>query len=726
MKTIINKLAVLLLAAFAVAACSKETEYKDTGFSEVQALLYPSGGDRIELIEHAAANTYFEWQVSKIGTPVYTVVFMNAEKVEVGRYLADNNGKKSSLKMLHSALNAIAGDAGIEPNAEGDLYWTVCAGLGGAEKLSSDEPHKLTLKRYSSIDAPVALYVTGDGSEFTADPAAAQKMRKLSDNEFEIYTKLNGSFSFINRNAEGNKRTFGASDDGRLTEGAEAAGSANGVYRVTVNFKNGTVALQKITDVALLRAGMNYNEASPLAALQYKSNGTWTTQGFTVPTGGDDRYRFRAVVDGNYQIWGSASGTDAQDPGNLNADTNPYFNIHIHTNPAGLGSPTEYARVWKFHAPLKSLAADVIVNMSPDVESYYHSFDLGFDPVATPVTLIAPVADTEFTLSALPGSEEAFSWVKLTGTTPDVALTTYSVVFFADAALTTEAGRKAANNADAINISHADLEAIANSAGIAAEGQGVVYWAVESNLLNNKALSNARKLTLNRLQGIPTEVYITGVASEYGSSGYKALKSLGAGKFEIFTKLTPGNYTITDKNTGAGRNFVVTGTAIAEGAGDNTSTETAIYRITFDFVAATAKYEKITGTPYMQIAAWKDKKYNLNYSGDGIWETGEISPDFTRESAWNGDTRFFIKMVIDGTEYKLSKVKDFGGDDPTTTKPEGTDDRYYISFWNDASDWDYHYKVDKSYRGQNVKKLDLKVNLGSAVINPYIYFTYNL
>lgn len=226
MKNILNKLVVLLLAGFALAACTEHTEYDDTGFSAVEKLLYPSDGYALDLIEQADANLYFEWEVSKVGTPVYTVVFLDAAKKEIGRYLADNNGQKSSLKMLHSQLNAIAGDAGIEPDAAGDLYWTVSAGLGGAEQLSPAEPHKLTVKRYASIDAPYHLYVTGEGSEFGTDPAAAKQMRELGDGKFEIYTRFTGSFSFINRNAAGSKRTFGVAE-GRLTEGADAAGTGD-------------------------------------------------------------------------------------------------------------------------------------------------------------------------------------------------------------------------------------------------------------------------------------------------------------------------------------------------------------------------------------------------------------------------------------------------------------------------------------------------------------------
>lgn len=50
MKNILNKLVVLLLAGFALAACTEHTEYDDTGFSAVEKLLYPSDGYALDLI----------------------------------------------------------------------------------------------------------------------------------------------------------------------------------------------------------------------------------------------------------------------------------------------------------------------------------------------------------------------------------------------------------------------------------------------------------------------------------------------------------------------------------------------------------------------------------------------------------------------------------------------------------------------------------------------------
>ena len=347
MKNILNKLVVLLLAGFALAACAEHTEYDDTGFSAVEKLLYPSDGYALDLIEQADANLYFEWEVSKVGTPVYTVVFLDAAKKEIGRYLADNNGQKSSLKMLHSQLNTIAGDAGIEPDAAGDLYWTVCAGLGGAEQLSPAEPHKLTVKRYASIDAPYHLYVTGEGSEFGTDPAAAKQMRELGDGKFEIYTRFTGSFSFINRNAAGSKRTFGVAE-GRLTEGADAAGTGDGVYRVLVDFKAGTVKMEKIESV-------KYHwcwTPDPDAVMEYAGNGVWKRQ---ITWDGDNRYRFDAVIDGTDYIWGYSSSdmSDSDMPSGL---TGPQYRLSMRET----GNINQWDYSFKHIAVLRNVTCTIV------------------------------------------------------------------------------------------------------------------------------------------------------------------------------------------------------------------------------------------------------------------------------------------------------------------------------------------------------------------------------
>lgn len=715
MKAIINKLAVLLLAAFALSACNEHTEYDDTGFSAVETLLYPSDGYSLDLIDQADASLYFEWEVSKTGTPVYTVVFTDANGEEVGRYLSDNSGKRATLDMPHSTLNSIAAEAGIAIGATGEIRWTVCAGLGNAEKLSDAAPHKLYVKRYNKTEAPYRLYVTGEGSEFGADPANAQEMRNLGDGRFEIYTKLSGTYSFINRNEAGNKRTFGVSETeaGVLAEGDEASDSGNGVYRIVVDFNALTVTKEQITDVILLRAGTNY-DGTPLATFEYDSNGAWRADDFRVPTDGDDRYRFCAKVDGEYEVWGSKDGRDASDPGQIEGGS--YFNIYIHSGEEIRDD--SYARIWKFYSQLKGLEVSVLVHMSPDADNYYHSFDVGFEPVAQPVsTLLAPAADASVELNAQAGAKISFSWEKLSGSTPDVQLTTYSLVFFSDAALTSEVSRVSVGANGSADVTYTQLEQIAGSAGIAAEGTGDLYWAVESSLLGSTVLSDGRKLTVTRMKGIPTVAYISGDASEYGS-GSKALKSLGGGKFEIYTKLTRGTYYVTDSNDAEARYFSVTGGAISEGAAGsgNTSSEEAIYRITLDFASGTSTFEKITDVKY--DFKMSGHVVDLPYQGDGVWGKNNFS-------ATNGgnDTRYYLYMSFDGKQMRLgNKNPDYASADPNSFSEEG-DSNFYVYLMEEPSDqWSYYFKFPGSYRGtQNT--ISVKLNMSSDVENYYTYVT---
>ena len=234
-------------------------------------------------------------------------------------------------------------------------------------------------------------------------------------------------------------------------------------------------------------------------------------------------------------------------------------------------------------------------------------------------------------------------------------------------------------------------------------------------------MSPLQALNITRMKGIPDQLYITGAATEFGS-GYGQFKKLGVGEFEIFTRLSSGSYAFTDATSGEIRKYVINGDSVEESASEGNWNGESIYRITVNIREKTAKVEKI-GRVYMQVAAYKDNTHDLSYSGNGIWEAKEIIPDFTREASWNGDTRFFVKMDIDGKEWKLANQKDFGGADPTTAAPERSPE-YSVKFWDDSSDWDYHYKVIQAYRGQNTKRLNIKLNCSPQEESYYVYLEY--
>lgn len=689
MKNTLNKIVVLLLAAFAWVACTEHTEYDDTGFSAVEKLLYPSNNAEMELINQSTAKCYFEWEAARRGTPIYTVVFYASDqKTEVGRYLADDNGQRAALSMPHPTLSRIAAEAGIASGKTGDIYWTVAAGLDNAERLATEKPHKLTVIRYAAaIDVPYSLYIEGEGTEYT-EPYA---MKNLGDDRFEIFTKLNGDFRFVNRVAEGSHRTFGAAD-GELTEGDDAMGTASeGIYHVIADFGTATITMKKITEVALLRAGVAYDGA-PLTTLTYAGKGLWQAPDFRVPTDGDDRYRFRAhYEDDTYEIWGSKEGTDAQAPAAVSGGS--YFDIYIHEHAENLDNPN-YARIYKFHPQLKGLKVTVEVNLST-VDGYSHGFDLGFEVIAMPVKKFnTPAADAKIVLTTVEAPKETFSWDRASDDSAMEQLTVYTVVFFSDAAGETEIAAVNADNNNTVDIKHTELDAIAEKAGAEAGGDATVYWSIRNKVVTETAMADVapRKLTLTRIKGMPTNVYLTGAATEFGND-YKAMRNLGANRFEIYTKLTAGKYSITDGDNSAARRFVIKDGSISEGTGEVTCTEEAVYRINLDFAAATAKFEKITDVELYRSGSNDSPIARLAYKANGVWEVeGYIEP------AGGVDNRYRFKAKADGVTEVWGSEK---GRDAVETVPRKPEDYWlYIHTGKDVTGdaWGRIFQFEEAVR----------------------------
>lgn len=718
MKNIFNGISVLLALAFVWTGCTQYTEYESGTAGRVETLLYPSEGFEVDLINNDNAKLAFEWEASKTGSPLYEVIIYGSDgTTEVGRFESDDSGTRNMLTLKHKTLIELADLAGIVPDASGDLYWTAGAVSGGNLQSGLPEPHKFTVTRDASVVGfPTELYITGEGSEGGADITKAVSLYKTGDGVYEIYTRINGAVSFVNRNAEGAKRTFYITKDNRLTTDAElAVAVADGVYRTKVDFSTSTVTLVPISDVALYRAN-----GDRLVELSYTESGVWKAEDYTIPSDGDDRYRFKAMAGESEEIWGSANtDRDAQDPGTIDP-ANTYFNIGIHTDQDGLND--SYRSIFKFHSPLKGMTCTVVVSMSP--ERTYHYFDLGFELVAPAVeTLVSPAADASVELVSIEGAKETFTWEK-PADCPQLPLTSYTLKIYKDAEGSAELGSFDAGYNTSVDVTHMQLESFATEAGIAAGAEGTLYWGVQSKLISYTAMSPVQALKVTRMKGVPDQLYITGEATEFGS-GFGQFKKLDVGQFEIYTKLSSGSYAFTDGTEGDIRRYVIDGDSVKESETDgNWSEGESVYRITLNLMEQemTAKVEKI-GRVYMQVAAYKENTHDLAYAGNGIWEAKEIIPDFTREADWNGDTRFFVKMDIDGKEWKLANQKDFGGSDPTSAAPERSPE-YSVKFWDDTSDWDYHYKVIQSYRGQNTKRLNIKLNCSPQEEFYYVYLEY--
>lgn len=208
---------------------------------------------------------------------------------------------------------------------------------------------------------------------------------------------------------------------------------------------------------------------------------------------------------------------------------------------------------------------------------------------------------------------------------------------------------------------------------------------------------------------------------EFGS-GFGQFKKLDIGEFEIYTRLSSGSYAFTDGTEGDIRRYVIEGNSVKESETDGSWTAgESIYRITLNLreQVPTAKVERISDV-YMQSCVDKGTHITLDYVGNGIWYKENVVPDFRKDF---DDTRFFVKMNIDGKEWKLANQQNFGDSDPTNAAPERSPE-YAVKFWDDNSDWDYHYKVIQSYRGQNTKALNIKLNCSPQEEFYYVYLEY--
>lgn len=715
-------------ALLAFAGCVKEVGFDASSSADVTTLLYPGDGYELELIGADFATLALAWEEAEKGSslPSYSVIFYASDKVtEIGRFLSNGNGLKNMLTLPHPDIIEMAEIAGIEANCTGDIYWTVAAASGMNVQTELPAARRLVVTRDgAAVNAPKKLYLTGAGTEAGDNIEDALAMTSAGDGKFEIFASINGTFSLVNRAAEGGKRTFYVTGDGAITSVAENAASfEDGVYWINVDFSESKATLAKITDVKFFRAG-----GEEFGTMSYKGNGTWELADFTIPSDGDDRYRFTADMGGVTYVWGSngrgagvseSDQRDNDDPGTVDSG-NSYFDVHFQSTRVD----DSYGWVWKFHAPTKGIECAVRIHTNGG--RYYHEFDFGFDVDNVPVVtnLIAPADNAEIKLRTVAGSQETFSWEK-PEETPALKLTSYSLVFFKDAAGAEEVGSASfdAGYGTSKTLTHTELETIAEAAGIAASASGTIYWGVKTALMGSTAMSSViNSVRISRMAGVPESLYLTGAGTEYGT-GFGKLKNTGAGQFEIFTRLSDGTYCFTDKTEGEARKFVIDGNDFKEAdEAGSWSGGDGICRIKVDYMTGKVTIEKI-GRVYMQVAAYKENQFTLDYSGKGIWEAENIVPDFTRDPSWGGDTRFFVKMVIDGKEWKLANQKDFGGNDPETAAPERSAE-YAVTFWDDTSDWYYHYKVIKSYRGQNYKHLDFKLNCSPDEEFYYVHCNY--
>ncbi|MFD0766017.1 SusE domain-containing protein [Mucilaginibacter lutimaris] len=327
--------------------------------------------------------------------------------------------------------------------------------------------------------------------------------------------------------------------------------------------------------------------------------------------------------------------------------------------------------------------------------------DLSLNPVGT---LATPNDNADVKLDPTSSANVLFKWDA--ATTDDGGLILYEIAFDKEGGDFSKPVYKAVSDGGGvkteITLTHKDLNKIANSAGIAASSTGKLKWTViASKGTNAKPSSASRTLQIERPAGFaenPTELYLTGSATEGGTDLSKAvkLKKTEEGVFEVYTSLKAGEYYLTDKNTDGGKKYYIDNGIIKEGSSVVTVTGAAkTYRLNYDFTSATTKSLEIQSIG-LYMSAYNTEIGTLNYIGNSVFEAPNIAVEFYQFS-WGRDERYkFVFHTAAGLEYK-------GSTNPNNVSPAGQAASYFYLVPVTNAQWDNTYKFDPSADKKHVK-----------------------
>ncbi|RNL51816.1 SusE domain-containing protein [Pedobacter jejuensis] len=267
-----------------------------------------------------------------------------------------------------------------------------------------------------------------------------------------------------------------------------------------------------------------------------------------------------------------------------------------------------------------------------------------------------------------------------------------------------------------VTISHKDLTKVAALCGINSSSTGNIKWTViASKATNRKAGQESRILQLERPAGfaeVPTELYITGSATETGEDLSKAIKmkKLEEGIFEIYTTLKPGSYQLVDKTTSGGKKFFTEGSLVKEGTSAVTVTGSSkVYYLKYDFNVATVVDAVEVQSLGLYMSAYGNEIGKLTYASNGTWQSGNIPVVFFQFS-WGRDERYKFAM------HTSAGIRYLGSSNVNNVSPVGQGASYFYLNAVTNDQWNNTYKFDPSADNKNVKVL---LNLNAS--GPYTH-----
>ncbi len=374
MKNIRYKFLGALCVLASLWSCQEDTELH-TEVTPVNSLYSPTNNAYMNL--GAQSSAIFEWEAAKAadnGVVLYDVVF-DTESGDFSNPLyvlpSDGRGLQRRLTLPFSELNKIAQMAGIQPEGTGKLQWSVQSSKGiNVQPLM--EIRTIEVARPAGFPAPDELYLAGSATEAGEGLADAILMKKTGANTFEAYTSLaSGSYFFATRNS-GEPDTFYIEGDKLRADGETEYTGDEKVYRIRVDFSNGTTQLHEVTKVELWFAP----DGVFLTELPYLANGTWSVEDFPIVFrqegwGRDERYKFRFMTKnsaGNEtEEWFGSTNGDNQRPTD---STGPAY---WHMVPV---SDDRWNNCFKFATEVDNADADISVIFNAEVPNYTHTISV--------------------------------------------------------------------------------------------------------------------------------------------------------------------------------------------------------------------------------------------------------------------------------------------------------------------------------------------------------------
>lgn len=365
------KYIVFFIAAFSFIGCDSEDDDLDnTNVSAVEALYSPEDGAYLNLDAQSTAT--FEWQGAKAednGVVLYDVAFYE-EGSDMSEPLyvipSDGNGLQRTLSLTYAQLNEIAAMAGIEPESTGTIQWSVWSSKG-INVQESGIFYSLEVERPGGFPTPDELFLTGSASEGGEDLASALPFVKTGPDSFEIYTMLTaGEYQLVTRNT-GTPETYSIEGEDLKSGGSTAFSGEEGVYRIRVNFGDGSAEVTRIEKVELY---FSPNDEY-LFELPYNGNGTWLAENQDIEFrqeswGRDERYKFKFTTSEGEEWFGSTNA-DNQRP---NADTaEAYWYMVPVTN-------DRWANTFKFGDDVDMSTVNVEVIFNSTVSEYLHTISI--------------------------------------------------------------------------------------------------------------------------------------------------------------------------------------------------------------------------------------------------------------------------------------------------------------------------------------------------------------